>query len=162
MWETYLAMRRRGELAESYRSPQQCLEAARAKVVELEAEIAASSAAITPTESDIIPPGEIGECYVGGPRPGPDDPPMRSTAIIEHEQPQPPRPLRIGEQWTAERGFFPIPPAPSAPPKSASSPAPAAPQYDYNKNDDWRNYVLPDGNITSTPFGGGRKYWGPV
>jgi hypothetical protein len=162
MWRTYLEMRRRGELAESYLSPQQRLEAARAKVAAIEAEIAASSAAITPTESDIIPPGEIGECYVGGPRPGPDDPPMRSTAIIEHEQPQPPRPLRIGEQWTAERGFFPIPPAPSAPPKSASSPAPAAPQYDYNKNDDWRNYVLPDGNITSTPFGGGRKYWGPV
>src|SRR6478672_4245120 len=41
MWETYLGMRRRGELADSYRSPQQRLEAARAKVAEIEAELAA-------------------------------------------------------------------------------------------------------------------------
>ena len=41
MWETYVAMRRRGELAASYLSPQQRLEAARAKVAEIEAELAA-------------------------------------------------------------------------------------------------------------------------
>src|SRR4029077_9910961 len=61
MWETYLSMRRRGELAESYRSPQQRLEAARAKVAEIEAELAAlgsgaHSAGIT--SSDVLPPGQ--------------------------------------------------------------------------------------------------------
>jgi hypothetical protein len=49
---------------------------------------------------------------------------------------------------------------------SERPPAPlaAAPiaQYDYNANSDWKNYVLPDGSITTTPFGGGSKYWGPV
>jgi hypothetical protein len=82
MFQTYLGMRRRGELAESYLSPQQRLAAARAKVAAIEAEIAAGSTAITPTDSDIVPPGEIGECYAGI-RPGPDDPPRRSPPIIE-------------------------------------------------------------------------------
>jgi hypothetical protein len=41
MWETYISMRRRGELAASYLSPQQRLEVARAKVAEIEAELAA-------------------------------------------------------------------------------------------------------------------------
>jgi hypothetical protein len=43
------------------------------------AEISAGSTAITPTDSDIVPPGEIGECYAGI-RPGPDDPPRRSAS----------------------------------------------------------------------------------
>jgi hypothetical protein len=95
MWQTYLSMRRRGELAASYLSPQQRLEAARAKVAEIEAELAAlapppdepgtSSGAtapvgdnvvplrvITPPTSDIVPPGEIGKTFVG-PQRGPDD-----------------------------------------------------------------------------------------
>jgi phage terminase large subunit-like protein len=46
------------------------------------------------------------------------------------------------------------------------APMPSAPppieHYDYNANSDWKNYVLPDGTITTTPFGGGRKYWGPI
>jgi hypothetical protein len=82
MWQTYLSMRRRGELAESHLSPQQRLEAARAKVAAIEAEIAAGSPAITPPTSDIVPPGEIGECYAGM-RPGPDDPPKRRPVVIE-------------------------------------------------------------------------------
>jgi hypothetical protein len=82
MWQIYSEMRRRGELADSYRSPQQRLEAAQAQVAEIEAELAASTA-ITPTESDIVPPGEIGECYVGGPPPRPDDPPRRAPVVIE-------------------------------------------------------------------------------
>jgi hypothetical protein len=40
--------------------------------------------------------------------------------------------------------------------------APAAPTYDYNKERGWRDHVLPDGSISREPFGGGRKYWGPV
>jgi phage terminase large subunit-like protein len=47
---------------------------------------------------------------------------------------------------------------------SERAPMPDAPPpiSNYDANQDWKNYVLPDGNITSTPFGGGRKYWGPV
>jgi phage terminase large subunit-like protein len=43
-----------------------------------------------------------------------------------------------------------------------SAPAAPASNYDYNANQDWKNYVLPDGTITSTPFGESKKYWGPV
>jgi hypothetical protein len=103
MLETYLGMRRRGELAASYLSPQQRLEVARAKVAEIEAEIAA----ITPSEADITPPGEIGECYAGI-RPGPDDPPKRRPVVIEGK-PVPPAPAtgglltdNVDEPW---RGF---------------------------------------------------------
>jgi hypothetical protein len=92
MWRTYLDSRRRGELAASmvasHLSPQQRLEAARAKVAEIEAELTA----ITPSEADITPPGEIGECYAGM-RPGPDDPPRRSSQVIEGKAiPTPPAP----------------------------------------------------------------------
>jgi phage terminase large subunit-like protein len=47
-----------------------------------------------------------------------------------------------------------------------TTPMPTAPppisDYDYNNNQDWKNYVLPDGNISPTPFGSGRRWWGPV
>jgi hypothetical protein len=52
MWETYIRMRRRGELAASYLSPQQRLEAARAKVAEIEAELAA----LAPPPDEPSPP----------------------------------------------------------------------------------------------------------
>jgi hypothetical protein len=42
------------------------------------------------------------------------------------------------------------------------SSAPPIANYDYNSRSEWRDFVLPDGNITTTPFGGGRKYWGVV
>jgi hypothetical protein len=108
MWQTYLGMRRRGELAASYLSPQQRLEAARAKVAEIEAELAAGSTAITPPTADIVPPGEIADLNMK-PRPGPDDPPKRSPAVIESEyeevvvsevvlgQPEPWRPFLGGD-----------------------------------------------------------------
>jgi hypothetical protein len=88
MLETYMEMRRRGELAASHLSPQQRLEAARAKVALIEAELAASTA-ITPPTSDIVPPGE----WRGvPPMPGPDDPPRRSSQVIEGKvNPTPPR-----------------------------------------------------------------------
>jgi hypothetical protein len=47
-------------------------------------------------------------------------------------------------------------------PSPAPPAAPAAPQYDYNKERGWRDHVLPTGEITPTPFGSGRHYWGPV
>jgi hypothetical protein len=41
--------------------------------------------------------------------------------------------------------------------------APAAPaSYNYETERGWRDHVLPDGSITSTPFGGSKKWWGPV
>jgi hypothetical protein len=40
--------------------------------------------------------------------------------------------------------------------------ASAAPKYDYDKEQGWKDFVLPDGTITPTPFGAGSKYWGPV
>jgi hypothetical protein len=49
-------------------------------------------------------------------------------------------------------------------PLSRSNPpaAPAAPAaYDYNANQDWKNWIEPDGSIRTTPRGPGR-YWGPV
>jgi hypothetical protein len=91
------------------------------------------SAAIDLAEADITPPGEIGsECYAGI-RPGPDDPSPRSTQVIE-----------------AKAVKRPNPPAASA-----------APQYDYNREQGWKDYVEADGTIRSTPRGRGH-YWGPV
>jgi hypothetical protein len=185
MWETYLGMRRRGELADSYRSPQQRLEAARAKVAEIEAELAALAPpsdgpgassddqssvggnvvplrVITPPTSDIVPPGEQGVTHIGGPPRGPDDPPVRSTAVIEGKAEKPPRPLRIGEAWSGERGFYPIPPKPNGSPATASAPRTAAPAPSFNYDEAMR-YVHPDGSISPVPLvGGGSKYWGPV
>jgi hypothetical protein len=41
--------------------------------------------------------------------------------------------------------------------------SPPISDYDYNTNEGWKSHVLPDGNITPTPFGSGsRKWWGPV
>jgi hypothetical protein len=48
------------------------------------------------------------------------------------------------------------------PPPSAVPAATPALAYDYNAQSDWKSYVLPDGNISPTPFGSGRKYWGPI
>jgi hypothetical protein len=104
MWETYIGMRRRGELGERAAEP-----TLREQLAKLQAENAAlraaagCSPALTPTESDVVPPGEIGECYVGGPRPGPDDPPKRPPVVIEGKA------------------------APAAPPKPAPPPPAAAP-----------------------------------
>jgi hypothetical protein len=40
------------------------------------------STAIDPAEADITPPGELGECHARHVA-GPDDPPRRSTRVIE-------------------------------------------------------------------------------
>jgi hypothetical protein len=73
MWETYLGMRRRGELAASYLSPQQQIEAELAALGS-----GANSAAINPSE--VVPPGE----WRGvPPMAGPDDP--KPPVVIEGE-----------------------------------------------------------------------------
>jgi hypothetical protein len=46
-------------------------------------------------------------------------------------------------------------------PRSNPPAAPAAPQYDYDKERNWRDHVLPDGSISSRPMSSG-KWWGPV
>jgi hypothetical protein len=150
MWEIYKQMRERGEI--DLRSDEGWYQA---RIATLEAEIIALGGhpsapepgvsqhrgeaenrisghlcgSITPPTCDITPPNEIGECF-SGQKPGPDDPPPRSTRIIE---------------------AVPNPPAASA-----------APKYDYDKEQGWKDFVLPDGNISPTPMSGGRRWWGPV
>src|SRR5215813_1252597 len=78
------------------------LESAQARIDDLEAELVrlrgsqphalpapeAERGVIDPPTGAITPPGEVGEFYVGGPRPGPDDP--KPPVTIDHEG----RPLR--------------------------------------------------------------------
>jgi hypothetical protein len=115
MWQTYLGMRRRGELGERAAEP-----SLRQKIAELEAEIAALKAA-------------------GAPAP---DEPSDDIPVVVARVPAP------------AGNVVPLPRPPSAP---AANP----PQYDYNANSDWKNYVNSDGSIRSTPRGGGHD-WGPV
>jgi hypothetical protein len=188
MFETYMAMRRRGEIADptsTYEGRMREIERLKARVAELEAgasevggtnvpsrgtnvpsrgtnvpdgsnvvNLRADAKVITPPTSDIVPPSELGKTFVG-PQRGPDDQPAKSTQVIDGKAEQPPRPLRIGEQWDPVRGFRPIPPQPNAAPASAApSPPPAAASgYDYNANQDWKSYVEPDGSIRTTPRG---------
>ena len=64
-----------------------------------------------------------------------------------------------------ERVPAPAPAAKVVPLPRAAAPGPAAkasPSYDYDRERGWRDHVQPDGSISPTPFGGGRKWWGPV
>jgi hypothetical protein len=90
----------------------------------------AGSTAITPALSAITPPGELGVCHAG-PMRGADDPPSRATTVIE---------------------------AKAAPKAAPASGPPDPPAYSYNANDDWKDFVLPDGNIRTSRG----RYWGPV
>jgi hypothetical protein len=83
MWEIYRTMRERGEIN---LKPEAGLHL---RIDELEGEVAALRAklaggplAITPPLSDIVPPSERAERDVG-PQRGADDPPPRSTTVIE-------------------------------------------------------------------------------
>jgi hypothetical protein len=153
MWEIYKTMRERGELGLKALPPEGD---SQRRISELEGEIArlkagcapallghdreeeAAPTAIDPTE--VVPPSEWrGETYAGPVRPGIDDPPRRSPPIIES-----------------------VRKPPSAPAAVAPAPRPAAPAYDYDAQSDWKNYVLPSGEITPTPFSSGRRWWGPV
>lgn len=53
--------------------------------------------------------------------------------------------------------------APPPPPAAASAPVlgELVMVVDPSPNEEWKNYVEPDGSIRATPFSGG-KYWGPV
>jgi hypothetical protein len=142
MWEIYKTMRERGEISLKA-APQDEVATLKAENERLRARLAGKTlehsdmpTAIDPPTSDIVPPGEIGECYVGN-LAGPDDPPRRSPLVIE------------------------VPKPPSAPAAVAPAPRPAAPAYDYNRERGWRDHVLPDGTIIPTPMSRGR-WWGPV
>jgi hypothetical protein len=47
------------------------------------------------------------------------------------------------------------------PPVIEAVPNPPA-KYDYDKEQGWKDYVLPDGNISPTPMSSSRRWWGPV
>jgi hypothetical protein len=96
MFEIYMKMRRNGEI--NLRSPDEG--PLQSKIAELEAEVAAlkagsapalldGSSAITPRESDITPPSELGVCHVGV-KPGPDDPKPPVTIEAHAVRPKPP------------------------------------------------------------------------
>jgi hypothetical protein len=121
MWENYLAARRRGEIADptsTYEGRMAEIERLRAKVAELEAALAGSvplpnnvvkmslrnDNPITPPTSDIVPPGEIGKTFVG-PQRGPDDPPAKSTQVIDGKAEQPPQQLAASAaNWDSSPG----------------------------------------------------------
>jgi hypothetical protein len=85
MWEIYRQMRERGEVPpEGWH--QHRINELEAEVATLRAQLVGAgltpalpdSTVITPPLADIVPPGELGDCYAGM-RPGPDDPPPRSS-----------------------------------------------------------------------------------
>jgi hypothetical protein len=83
MWEIYKQMRERGEIGvKPLAPPEHRINELEAEIERLRAALGAGSTALTPAAADIVPPGEIGECYAGI-RPAPDDPPQRSTRVIE-------------------------------------------------------------------------------
>jgi hypothetical protein len=140
MWEIYKQMRERGEIGLKALPPegdsQHRIDELEAENERLKAQLAGGplvesvprggSTAIDLAEADIVPPSEIAR-VVGDLR-GPDDPPPRSTTVIEGRA---------------------VPKPPSAP---------AAPGYDYSKSQDWKNWIEPDGSIRTTPRGPGRYW----
>jgi hypothetical protein len=58
---------------------------------------------ITPTEADVVPPGEIGEFFRGPPKPGPDDhlAPPRTPSVIEGKA----APAAPAYDYDRERGW---------------------------------------------------------
>jgi hypothetical protein len=84
MFEKLMEMRRAGQI------PDEGL--LQARINELEAEnerLRSGEKVITPNESGIISPSEVGETYAGFKR-GPDDPPRRSPPVIEGKAMRPP------------------------------------------------------------------------
>ena len=134
MWRTYKEMRDRGALVgEGLDGLKLTVERLQAENAVLKAQLAGS-----PASSD--------EPAAAEPAPADNVVPLRASAPAAQPK-QPPG-------WDK----------PPTPPESYSGPVPVAPpKYDYNCDDSWKSYVLPSGDISSTPFGSGRgKYWGPV
>src|SRR6476660_655141 len=127
MWQTYLGMRRRGELAD----PMSTFEGARAEVERLRARVAELEAGVAmPVEG--APPAPA------APAPGGNVVPMSRPPSSA-----PPKP---------------VPPSPAA---ASAVLGDLVAVVDPSRDEEWKSYVEPTGEIRSTPFGGG-KYWGPV
>jgi len=140
MWDTYLGMRQRGEIA----GPEYSRDAALKRIAELEAELAALKAAGAPAPDESTP------------APLPDNVVALPRATVDKQNPAraaapaaPPKPERSGDRS----------------PLSAAASAPVLGDLvavvDPSPNEEWKNYVEPTGEIRSTPRGPGR-YWGPV
>jgi hypothetical protein len=71
-----LTMRDRDEIADRAEEPslREEIAALRTENEMLRRAARAAGLPAIPTEADVVPPGELGEFYVGGPKPGPDDP----------------------------------------------------------------------------------------
>jgi hypothetical protein len=146
MWQTYLGMRKRGELFD----PTSTFEGALREVERLRAELAALKAAGATAPDE--PGASIGaNAPVGG-----ANAPVGSN-VVRLSRPTNERTddRSSVSPTTTERSV--VSPSPAASNASAAAPpppsAPAAPQYDYNANQDWKSYVNPDGSIRSTPRG---------
>jgi hypothetical protein len=96
MFKIYMEMRERGEV------PPEGHFQHRINELELENErlraALGGSSAITPREADITPPGELGRDCHARPVAGPDDPPRRSTTVIE-SRPNPPAAAPAKPPW---------------------------------------------------------------
>ena len=151
MWLIYKQMRERGELNLKPLAPDQH------RIAELEGENARLKARLAgepepiealplgtnvPKTGTNAPPGNVGSTTID-----PTDvvPPSEWRGVPQMRGPDDPKPPVTIEGKA-------VPPAP---------PAPAAPKYDYDKEQGWRDHVLPDGTIAPTPMSRGR-WWGPV
>jgi hypothetical protein len=135
MWRTYLEMRRRGELAESYLSPQQRLEAARAKVAAIEAEI--SALAPPPDEPSATPPAPA----------APVDNVVQLSLRNDNPRPSAPPPPAA-----------PPKPAPAAAP-AATNMVDLRAGYSDGPAEPWREFCT---DVDGVPLSGRGKYWGPI
>jgi hypothetical protein len=170
MWETYSEMRRRGALAgEGLDGLKLTVERLKAENEQLKAALAGAPTPDEPGAKNLAV-GANNLAVAGNVVPMRPSPTAENSAKSAEKSasaapppPAPPRACRIGETWSPERGYQPIPPRPTPPPPAAAStPRTAAPAPSFNYDDAMR-YVRPDGSISPMPLGGGgRKYWGDV
>jgi hypothetical protein len=116
MWETYLGMRKRGEIAD----PVSTHEGRIVTVEKLRAEVASKDARIAELEAALA--GSV---------------PLPPNAVKLHND----NPVRLSAT------------APAAPPQPAPPPPAQQPTYDYNREEGWKSYVEPTGEIRSSPRG---------
>jgi hypothetical protein len=154
MWQTYKATRERAAQAgQGYDGLQRENEKLRAEVAALKA----GGGIITPTEADVVPPGELGEFFRGPPKPGPDDwrAPPRTPRVIEGTAPQPGPPAEVFGPYPPPGGRFvngrlcPIPPVvkSGAETKAMADRVNAVPipRFDTRPaNEPWRNFTSID------------------
>jgi hypothetical protein len=152
MWQTYLGMRRRGELAD----PMSTFEGARAEVERLRAKVAELEAGAAVPEEPSAPGSETSpnhatldmsraRDFTAAPAPGGNVVPLpRATAGLSAQAtPQPPK--RVSPSPAAASAVL-------GDLVAAVDPSPQEP---------WREFIAPDGSISPTPVGG-KKWWGPV